>query len=116
MRSGVPPLGDTRMMTLPSGESCAKTIAFSPHVMPYGFRAGQIVVAAPPLMATFLMVLSTDAKNASDCPSGENTGSVTFDSASVPGMGLASKSLIDRRYRRFPATNAIRAPSGETAT
>ena len=68
------------------------------------------------MTAIRLIVLSPNAKNATDWPSGENTGLKTFGRLSVPVIGLASSSESDRRYNRLFATYTIRAPSGEMAT
>ena len=51
-----------------------------------------------------------------DRPSGENAGLVTPLRLSVPGIGLASSSDIERRYKRLFATYTTCVPSGEIAT
>src|SRR5262245_14088531 len=89
------------------------------QLIPNGLSAAQIVTAAPPVTAIFLIVpvlVTGPAKKAIDWPSGEKTGLVTAPGSSVPEMGLASNSEIDRKYKRELATYAICLPSAEIAT
>jgi hypothetical protein len=82
------------------------------HVMPDGGNPTvQIVTGTLPPTAIRLSVES--AQKTSDWPSGANAG---FRPPSVPAMALASRSDIDRRYRRPSAAYAMRVPSGEMAT
>ena len=71
----------------------------------------KIVTAVPPLTA--IRLRAEPAQNASDCPSGENTGLIAV---SVPGIALDSKSDMDRRYSRPSAPYTMRVPSGDMAT
>ena len=78
-----------------------KTIPLRPSSSQIRWSAGQIVTAAPPLTRNFLESFHRRAsKKAMDRPSGENTGLPASRSGiCCAGMGLASRSDIDRRYK-----------------
>src|SRR5262249_15195829 len=95
-----PPLEGQRKMSLPPPS--VKTMLFEVfQLMVSGMSAGQMVTAVPPLTAIRLMAVSATAKNAIECPSGEDTGVQRARLDSVPGMMRESNSDSERRYRRL---------------
>src|SRR5262245_19964478 len=93
-----------------------KTMLFEVfQLMVSGKSAGQMVTAVPPLTAIRLMAFSATAKNAIECPSGENTGFQRARLDSLPGIVRESNSDSERRYRRLLALYARSVPSGEIA-
>src|SRR5215813_6784233 len=100
--SRVPPLEGIRTMVLSLEPA---TIPSGPQLRPAGNASGDNVDGVPPVNETFLrappVFPESPTQYATDWPSGENIGpEINPSEISVPAIGLASKSEMDRRYKR----------------
>src|SRR5262245_18256214 len=98
-RSGVPSSGET--LNMPLSEPNV------PNVIPSGVQLNRVGEAAaitvrgfPPSTSIRAIALSASEYNAIDRPFGEKTGFTIVSLLSLPGIGMDSKSDMDRRYSR----------------
>src|SRR5215813_3339497 len=95
---------------MPSGilSICATVTAVPP--------AAGILLSAPRRLMPLVFGEPVLTQNTIDWPSGEKTGFPKLVCDSLPAIGRAVLSDIDRTNRRLLATYAICVPSGEIAT